>query len=176
MRSTPAKSDAHLAKMLGVDRAIVSRHKKRGMPTDTLEAAQAWRAANLLPAMRKEVNILRDPAYSSPDSKAAKNAALKPVEDLVPVALAALKAGRFDAVKPALQDALRSVPERWRAEVRLPVEVWDQLLGWFFDECEPDLDPAEATSDRRPMTQGIENVLHALSCGDPVDPAWLGQT
>lgn len=46
-KSTPIDSDADLARALGVDRALVCRLKRRGMPTDTLEAAQAWRAANV---------------------------------------------------------------------------------------------------------------------------------
>lgn len=40
-------SDAELARALGVDRALVSRLKRRGMPTDSVAAAQAWRAANV---------------------------------------------------------------------------------------------------------------------------------
>lgn len=40
-------SDAELARALGIDRALVCRLKRRGMPTDNVEAAQAWRAANV---------------------------------------------------------------------------------------------------------------------------------
>lgn len=179
MQSTPAKNDAHLAKMLGVDRAIVSRHKRRGMPTDTLEAAQAWRAANLLPAMRKEVNILRDPAYSRPDSKAAKNAALKPVADLVPVALAAIKAGRFELVEADLKAALRAVPEQWRSLVELPAEVFDQLLAWLLTACEPDIRAdragARAAAERDQDHRGWARFLYACACGEPAQVAWLDQ-
>jgi hypothetical protein len=38
-----------LAKALGVSSAMVSIHKRRGMPVDSLEAATEWRRANLNP-------------------------------------------------------------------------------------------------------------------------------
>lgn len=36
-----------LARLLGVSRETVHRLVRRGMPTDSLETAVAWRAANL---------------------------------------------------------------------------------------------------------------------------------
>ena len=42
-----------LASLLGVSPAIVSRHAKRGMPTDTLERAQKWRKRHLEPGRVK---------------------------------------------------------------------------------------------------------------------------
>lgn len=46
-KATRVDSDAELARALGIDRALVCRLKKRGMPTDSVEAAQTWRAANV---------------------------------------------------------------------------------------------------------------------------------
>lgn len=40
--------------MLGISRSSCSALASRGMPTDSLEAAQAWRASNLDPARRKD--------------------------------------------------------------------------------------------------------------------------
>lgn len=50
---------AELARQLGVDRAIVTRDAKRGMPTHAVDAAKHWRDANLNPASRKEVKLTR---------------------------------------------------------------------------------------------------------------------
>ena len=42
-----------LANLLGVSPAMVSRHAKRGMPTDTLERAERWRKRHLEPGRVK---------------------------------------------------------------------------------------------------------------------------
>ena len=42
-------SQSALARALGVSAAMVSIHKHRGMPVDSLESATAWRLANLDP-------------------------------------------------------------------------------------------------------------------------------
>jgi len=38
-----------IAKGLGIDPILVTRYKRQGMPIDSLEAARAWRAANIRP-------------------------------------------------------------------------------------------------------------------------------
>jgi phage terminase Nu1 subunit (DNA packaging protein) len=48
------RSQNHLAELLGISRSTCSDSVKRGMPTDSLEAAQAWRNAFLDPARRKQ--------------------------------------------------------------------------------------------------------------------------
>ena len=53
MTTTP-RSQNHLAAMLGISKATCSEAVKRGMPVDSLEAAQAWRARHLDPARRKQ--------------------------------------------------------------------------------------------------------------------------
>lgn len=40
-------SQTHLAKELGISQPAVAQAVKKGMPTDSVEAAKAWRAANL---------------------------------------------------------------------------------------------------------------------------------
>ncbi len=42
-----------LASKLGLSKGTVSQQVKRGMPTTTVEAAQAWRKANIDPARKK---------------------------------------------------------------------------------------------------------------------------
>lgn len=48
-------SQAKLARELGLSGAMVSKLKARGMPIDSIEAAQAWRKSNLDPSLKKEV-------------------------------------------------------------------------------------------------------------------------
>ncbi|MDP3083443.1 MAG: hypothetical protein Q8N44_07105 [Rubrivivax sp.] len=67
---TPVKSRAELARALNIDRAMVTRLARRGMPTDTVEAAQAWRCVNLNPAFRKDTNMARDPMARAGDGAA----------------------------------------------------------------------------------------------------------
>lgn len=52
METIPS-NQTHLAAMLGLSKGTVSQQVKRGMPTDSLEAAQTWRAANIDPARKK---------------------------------------------------------------------------------------------------------------------------
>lgn len=40
-------SQADLARALGIDPALVTRYKARGMPVDSVEAAAAWKAENV---------------------------------------------------------------------------------------------------------------------------------
>lgn len=40
-------SQAALGRALGLSKAAITKHKLAGMPVDSVEAAQAWRAANL---------------------------------------------------------------------------------------------------------------------------------
>ena len=55
---------ADLARDLGVDKAVITRLAKRGMPTNSLERAREWRAANLDPA---KVKPGPQPATDAPD-------------------------------------------------------------------------------------------------------------
>lgn len=51
---TKPRSQNHLAAMLGMSKSSCSDSVKRGMPTDSLEAAQAWRERHLDLARRKQ--------------------------------------------------------------------------------------------------------------------------
>jgi len=64
---TIPRSQNHLAELLGIAKSICSRHKGRGMPTDSLEAARAWMQANLDPARRKGSRF--DKHYQAPPPK-----------------------------------------------------------------------------------------------------------
>ena len=53
---TIPNSQNHLASLLGLSKSTTSVLVGKGMPTTSLEDAQAWRKANLSPAMRPRLN------------------------------------------------------------------------------------------------------------------------
>lgn len=169
---TLVNSDAHLARLLQVDRAVVSRDKRRGMPTDSLEAARAWREKNLSSAMRKDSNPARDWARSKPGTPAATRAALVELERLVPVAVAALASQRFDLVKAELQAAMRAVPPAARASVSIPTELWDALVGWLIDAAKGGDEPAakvdQAAHASTEPSAWFGDFLYGVAAGEPV--------
>lgn len=116
------RSDAELARLLGVDRSAVCRMKRRGMPTDSLEAAQAWRAANLSPAHRKDLN----PARSGVRAETAA-AAVERMARVLPIAEAAVRSGALHVVEPELRAAWAALPELEQERVLMSVELWDAL-------------------------------------------------
>ncbi|MBK9444386.1 MAG: hypothetical protein IPN53_25155 [Comamonadaceae bacterium] len=50
---TIPRSQNHLGQLLGLSGAMVSKHRSRGMPVNSVEDARAWMQANLDPARRK---------------------------------------------------------------------------------------------------------------------------
>jgi hypothetical protein len=133
-----------LAALLGVTPAIVSRHAKRGMPTDTLERAERWRKRHLEPGRVKgsRADTLK-PRQPSPPAQA------KPA----PVALGATVAD-FEAVGDLIdgalnrgnQDAAASRVRQFRLmlrqshtpaadeSIRLTARAWVALLDLFIHQ------------------------------------------
>jgi hypothetical protein len=121
------KSDAELARMLGLSRAAVSTLKKRGMPTHDLTAARAWRDEHLSTAHRKDKNPARNHDQRLQDRSAA--ALVKAATDLGLLAHGMLEGGTADPVLQRLRTAMAAVPEQHQGEVALSVEVWDALTA-----------------------------------------------
>lgn len=63
-----------LAAALGISRQAVHRYEKQGMPCDTVEAAKAWRDANVQPRMNATETATQDAATASTKSKADPDA------------------------------------------------------------------------------------------------------
>lgn len=133
--STPVRSDAELARALEVDRAVVSRLKKRGMPTHTVEAARAWRNANLDTSRRKDTNTAR--AYGFAHARlggktAGERQLLERLGRLMRLGDAALAVSEFELVRAEIQRAMSQVPEYLRPAAPLSARVLDALaLGQF---------------------------------------------
>jgi hypothetical protein len=103
---------SELAKALGLSPQAIVKLKRQGMPTDTVEAAQAWR---------------RD--HVRPYAAARPPAALVAVAELGERVDALLEAGQAAPVE-SLRAAVLAVPDHLRASVRLSVRAWDALTGW----------------------------------------------
>lgn len=123
------RSQNHLADLLGISKATVSQHAKRGMPTDTLEAAQAWRRKHLDIARRKDVR----PAVAPAGSRLAARASA-----LQGVAQTDLDGGDDLAdMLPMLRASLAAVPFSERNDVDLKKGVMLVLLAHVLDQLPP---------------------------------------
>ena len=130
-----------LAALLGVSPAMVSRHVKKGMPTDTLERAEKWRRRHLEPGRVKGVRYEpkrtakptplkpASPAYSVPCITVADVEAMADLTD------AALLRGNQEAAEirtGQLRGLLRQIPDD--ASPRLTLRVWRALVVYLLHE------------------------------------------
>ncbi len=128
MTTTP-RSQNHLAELLDLSRGAVSRLAARGMPTSSVEAAQAWRKANLDPA-RTKGNRCDEYRRGRPAAPASDEAqCLRRVRVLMDAAAKALAAGqRIDHLVPELRHALAGVPLQQRDAAGLDADVMAVLV------------------------------------------------
>lgn len=128
-----------LANLLGVSPAIVSRHAKQGMPTDTLERAQRWRKRHLEPGRVKGNRYTpnHDPAPEHLPSLPEALPCVLEVEmeaagDLIDAALA--RCNQYGAAIRTWQ--LRGLLRQATGDVtpRLSLQVWLALLGYCLHE------------------------------------------
>ena len=128
-----------LANLLGVSPAIVSRHAKRGMPTDTLERAQRWRKRHLEPGRVKGARYTpnHDPAPerlpSLPEAlPCVLELEMEAAGDLIDAALA--RGNQYGAAIRTWQ--LRGLLRQATGHAcpRLSVRVWLALLGYWLHE------------------------------------------
>ena len=127
-----------LAAGLGISPAMVTKLKKRGMPTISVEAAAKWRRRHLEPARTVGMRAGTTPR---PAVAAAGNVSkgqlvgtrteqlLRQAEDLGLLAHDALLRGSFAVVAPMLRRAMAQVPPDARCQIGLTVEVWDALTA-----------------------------------------------
>ena len=128
-----------LANLLGVSPAIVSRHAKRGMPTDTLERAQRWRKRHLEPGRVKGNRYTpnHDPAPerlpSLPEAlPCVLELEMEAAGDLIDAALA--RGNQYGAAIRTWQ--LRGLMRQTTGDAcpRLSLRVWLALLGYWLHE------------------------------------------
>jgi hypothetical protein len=130
---TIPRSQNHLAELLGIAKSICSRHKSRGMPTDSVEAARAWMNATLDPGRRKGSRF--DQYYQAPPRNQRRPAPPMPTlaaqaSALMAAADALLEANQpIAALVPSLRAALHAVPVHERDNVGLILPVMNVLVA-----------------------------------------------
>lgn len=149
----PVQSDAQLALQLNIDPALVTRYKKRGMPTHSLAAADAWRRANVRPRMTRP---------KAGTAAAARNA-LHTIERNAQLWHAAAVAGRFELVRAEVQQALQAVPASHEAKVRLSRETFDALLSDVMAATAADRRPGAFEAQCVPAQEAAAGLLYRLA-------------
>jgi len=128
-----------LATLLGVSPAIVSRHVKRGMPTDTLERAKKWRRRHLEPGRVKGTRFTPNP--TSAQAKLTCLPGVVPcisvanMEELGDLINGALVRGNQDTTTTRisqLRGLLRQVQDD--VKLRLSLRVWVALVDYMLHE------------------------------------------
>lgn len=128
---TYPRSQNHLAELLGIAKSMCSKLKSQGMPTDTLEAAQAWRKAHLDPGRRKgsRFDQYYQPQQRRPPLPTEPNLA-EQASALMAAASALLESDQsIEALMPSLRAALRAVPPPERDDVGLYADVIKLLVA-----------------------------------------------
>lgn len=132
------RSQNHLAELLGISKGAASRLAARGMPTDSLEAAQAWRKTHLNPSRVKgaRFDAYRKPHQPAP--RAHQDANLVHASALMTLASDTLDGGKtIDALVPTLRAAMAAVPRHERDAMGISMPVWEVLLGHVLDRLPP---------------------------------------
>ncbi len=138
-----------LATALGLSQAAISQSVAKGMPTHSIEAARAWREANLDPARAKPVP--RPPTLAA----------------LLRSAEALLEAGEGVApLLPRIREALRKVPADQRAAVTMSEDLWDSLTAPIGHAFKPERGAALTQAEADEMG----GFWYAMAAGEPWMP------
>ena len=122
MKAIKEPTQAALAAALGIDPAMVSRHRRRGMPVHSIEAAQAWRA--------EHVRVRWKPEGEPGDTSRAIDGerAVKVAGTMLEAAGELLESGGdVMPLVPSIRQAMAAVPPSLRDRVLLPLAVMDVL-------------------------------------------------
>jgi hypothetical protein len=116
---------AELAAGLGISRSNATKLVARGMPTDSIEAARAWRRANVAFRARggKQPARARAPAGAVPPPQA-----VTPVLTAIPLLAELWMADpRVDTLERLREQVLLATAGG--VDVELPTAAWDALVG-----------------------------------------------
>ena len=138
-----------LAAALGLSQAAISQSVAKGMPVSSIEAARAWREANLDPARAK-------PAPRAP----SLSALLEEAEALLDVG------GDIGPLLPDLRLALHQIPGYQRAAVGMSEGLWDSLTAPIGHAFKPERGAALTA----PEAAEMGGFWYAMAAGEPWMP------
>lgn len=124
MKTMKKPTQKALAAALGIDPAIVTRDKQRGMPLHSIEAAQSWRDANL------RVRVNPDASAGTLERALRGEQAAEQAAGLMQAAGDLLEAGGdISPMVASIRQAMARVPPAQRARVLFPFTVMDVLTN-----------------------------------------------
>lgn len=124
MKAIKKPTQAALAAALGVDPAVITRDKRRGMPVHSIEAAQQWRLETLRVRYTPERDHLA--VHRAIDGEIAARRAT----DLMQAAAELLQSGgNTQPLLDPLRATMAAVPPSQRGRVGLHFEVMDLLTS-----------------------------------------------
>ncbi len=148
-----------LAQALGVSASMVSRLKRRGMPTHSLAAAIEWRRLHLDVAQVAEQATRRGRAAHAPDAAPGADPLDDGSQALEDVRLlAAAAATDFGKWGERLRAAMTTLPRARWDEVALPVVLWEQLGGESFRLLHAEL-ASSAGEEAAESTDGDSGIV-----------------
>lgn len=122
MKAMKKPTHAALAAALGIDPALVTRYKRRGMPVHSIEAAQQWRSENL------RVHYTPEKDYTAVDRAIDGEIAAGRACDLMEAAGELLeRGGNVYPLLDPLRAALSAVPPSQRRRVGVHFGVMDLM-------------------------------------------------
>jgi len=128
-----APSQLQLAEALGVDPALITRYKRRGMPVDSISAAEAWKRDNVRPRVggKQSTRPSADaPAGAAPEPGYADHRARREkAEADMAVLEAERRAGRLMPVEPAERATFEAFRELRDASFAAMRSAAPQVLG-----------------------------------------------
>jgi hypothetical protein len=156
-------TQSQIAEALGIDPAMVTRYKARGMPIDSIESAQSWKLAHV----RVRVGLPGKPSRSSPPI--APDASRAAAEKMMTSAAALLQSGGDLApFVPALRTALAAVPKDERVGMLFHPNVMDVLTAdvaaQVSDDSAGDENPGANLSDDEAQRMGA--FWYAVAAGE----------
>lgn len=128
--TTVPRSQNHLAELLGISKGATSRQVARGMPNQSLEAAQAWRKKNIDPARIKGTRFDAHYKRGKQPTRDAQEGSLERAAALMDHAALELERGRsIDDVVPLLRKYMAAVPRHQRDLLGLHLAVMEVLVA-----------------------------------------------
>lgn len=122
MKAIEKPSQTTIAKALGIDPAMVTRYKSRGMPTHSIEAAQDWRDANVRVRWNPGANSsATGRALEGEQAAARAGALLQAAGELLD------QGGDVASMAGTIRQAMAAVPGEQRGRVLFPSNIMDWL-------------------------------------------------